>query len=583
MLSPDPARSAARRVGGLLRPHRHRIALAAAFALAGCLLTLAVPLVVQRLVDHAAGRSAFPLPVAAGLLAVAVALQAACGLAATLVMGRVALDVVCRLRRRVYEQLLRAEADAAPGVVLSRLTDDVACVQNLVSAQTVGVLTDLGTAAVAAGWLLWSSPTLFVVAAVAVPLAVLHFRSFSPRIRTGAADVRDRLDGIFVQLKEKIDGAVVVKGHGREAAEEAEFDRRMADAHAPRVRLGRLTVGLATGGQLLAGAGAAAVFLAGVTGVINGRLTPGAVVSAAALTALLFGPLARLADVAGLYEQAVTSAGRLAAIGGQWAEDSGQKSLEAHCPLQRARGHIEFDAVGFGYDPARPVLTDVRLRIEPGERVAVVGPTGSGKSTLLSLLLRFHDPDRGEVRLEGIPLRSLALADLRRQIGLVPQDPVVFRGTLADNIRYGCPEAGMDRVEAAARAAGVDALAARLPHGYQTVIGEGGHPLSAGERQRVAIARAVCLDPPVVLLDEATASLDPLAEAEIQAALAGLLRGRTAVVVAHRLATVRDADQIVVLDGGRVVQSGTHAELIRDAGGLYSRFVARQFELPAAA
>ncbi|MDB5307996.1 MAG: transporter ATP-binding protein [Gemmataceae bacterium] len=582
MPASDHSRSAARLVVGLLRPHRRRVALAAVLTTAGCLSALAIPLLLRWLVDRAAGGTgAVPLPIAVPLLLAALVVQAGCGVGATLLVGRVAIDVACALRRRVYDQLLRVELGVAPGVALSRLTDDVACVQNLITAQTVGVLADLGTAAVVAGWLVWQSPPLFVVAAVVALVAAAHFRYHARRIRAGAADVRGRLDRIFVQLQEKIDGAVVVKGHGREAEEEADFADRMADAHPPRVRLGRLTTGLSVGGQLLGGAGATAVFLAAVSGVIRGDLTPGEAAAVAAFAGLLFGPLARLADVAGVYEQAAASGDRLARL---TALPAGAVA-DPVCPvpLGRARGLIEFDAVGFAYEPGRSVLTDVRLRVEPGERVAVVGPTGCGKSTLLALLLRFHDPAWGEVRVDNVSLRRLALADLRRQIGLVPQDPTVFRGTLADNIRYGCPDADMARVEAAAAAAGVDAIARRLPHGYETVIGAGEAPLSAGERQRVAIARAVCLDPPVVLLDEATANLDPAAEAEVRAALAGLLRGRTAVIVAHRLATVRDADRIVVLDGGRVVQAGRHADLLRETGGLYHRFVARQFGPPAAA
>jgi subfamily B ATP-binding cassette protein MsbA len=245
--------------------------------------------------------------------------------------------------------------------------------------------------------------------------------------------------------------------------------------------------------------------------------------------------------------------------------------------LPRARGLVEFDQVGFGYEPGRPVLWDVRLRVEPGQRVALVGPTGCGKTTLLNLLLRFYDPVWGEIRVDGVPLAQLAVADLRRQIGVVPQEPVIFRGTLADNIRYGAPGADDRRVEGAARAALVHDFARRLPHGYATVVGEGGCKLSQGERQRVAIARALCKDPAPVVPDEATSSLDAAGEALIQAALANLLRGRPSFIIAHRLATVVDADVIVVLDGGEVAQVGTHRELLADRDGLYRQLCLRQF------
>ena len=228
-------------------------------------------------------------------------------------------------------------------------------------------------------------------------------------------------------------------------------------------------------------------------------------------------------------------------------------------------------------------MWDIRLKVKPGMKIALVGPTGCGKSTLVNLLMRFYDPTWGEIRLDGIPIDRIPTRELRRQIGVVLQDPVVFRLSLADNIRYGAADATDQMVEAAARTALVHEFALTLPDGYATVIGEGGHKLSQGERQRLAIARAVCKDPALVILDEATSSLDTASEALIQAALANLLEGRTAFIIAHRLSTIVNADLIVVMDGGLIVQIGTHAQLLANRNGLYRRLCARQFGEPITA
>jgi ABC-type multidrug transport system fused ATPase/permease subunit len=244
---------------------------------------------------------------------------------------------------------------------------------------------------------------------------------------------------------------------------------------------------------------------------------------------------------------------------------------------------VEFDRVGFGYLPGQPVVWDIRLKVRPGQKVALVGPTGCGKSSMVNLLMRFYDPTWGEIRIDGVPIRRVPTRALRQQVGVVLQDPVVFRMSLADNIRYGRPEATDAEVRAAARAALVHPFAEALPEGYETLVGEGGFKLSQGERQRLAIARAVCKDPALVVLDEATSSLDTAGEALIQAALSNLLHGRTAFIVAHRLSTIVDADLIVVMDGGLIVQVGRHADLVSDEDGLYRRLCLRQFGEPGLA
>jgi ABC-type multidrug transport system fused ATPase/permease subunit len=394
------------------------------------------------------------------------------------------------------------------------------------------------------------------------------------QIRATSTIIRVKMDSLFGHLKEKIDGTLVIKAYAREPAEMADFAARLAEVHAPRVREGRLGAAFSNLSGAISGIGTASVFAMGAIEVLHGRMTPGGIVSTAALAALLFGPITRLADLAYIFEQAAASVDRIGEI-----LDREPDVVEPVGPsaIGRARGLVEFDRVGFGYKTGQPVVWDVRLRVEPGMKVALVGPTGCGKSTLVSLLMRFYDPTWGEIRLDGLPIRRLATANLRRQIGVVLQDPVVFRSSLAENIRYGNASATDAEVEAAARATLVHGFATALPEGYATIVGEGGHRLSQGERQRLSIARAFCMDPALVVLDEATSALDRAGEALIQAALANLLRGRTSFIIAHRLSTIVGADLIVVMEGGMVVQMGTHAQLLADDQGLYRRLCAREF------
>jgi ABC-type multidrug transport system fused ATPase/permease subunit len=422
------------------------------------------------------------------------------------------------------------------------------------------------------------------------------------RIRIANTAIREKMDLIFGDLKAKIDGTLVIKTHAREAEEIVEFAGKLDDAHVPRVEESRLGAAFGNISAAISGVGTAAVFAAGAFEVLQGRMTPGGVVSTAALAALIFGPIARLADLAYVFEQASASVDRLGEVLDlepdvrepeperamilPWREKESSPNGRlpgGHSVNGRARGLVEFDRVGFGYRPREPVVWDVRLRIEPGMKVALVGPTGCGKSTLVNLLLRFYDPTWGEIRLDGTSIRNIPTVELRRQIGVVPQDPVVFRLSLADNIRYGVPEASDTQVELAARAALVDSFARALPDGYDTIVGEGGYKLSQGERQRLSIARAVCKDPALVILDEATSSLDTAGEAIIQAALANLLRDRASIIIAHRLSTIVDADLIVVMDGGLIVQMGTHAQLLARSDGLYKRLCEKQFGEPGVA
>jgi ATP-binding cassette, subfamily B, bacterial MsbA len=576
------------RIAGWLAPYRRSMALAFVLTTLAALFNLPVPLLVQELVDRVVtqGRwSALPW-YALGLFLV-FAVQAVLSLGNGLLIGRIGQGVVRDLRHLLYDRLQRLSLtyyDKTPsGAILSRVMDDVGAIQVFVTSQTFTILTDLGTTVAIFALLLARDWRLALVVLAVSPLFAFNFRYYMKRIRATSTIIREKMDLIFGNLKAKLDGTIAIKAYGREAEEIADFAQQLDDAHVPRVRESELGAAFSNLSGAIGGAGTALVFAAGALEVLAGRLTPGGVVSTAALAALVFGPVARLADLAYVFEQTAASVDRLGEIldlEPDVREPRADERAVPHEQAWRVRGQIEFDRVGFGYRPLEPVVWDIRLKVEPGMKIALVGPTGCGKSTLVNLLMRFYDPTWGEIRLDGVPIGRVSTRELRRQVGVVLQDPVVFRQSLADNIRYGAPGASHAQIEAAARAALVHNFALSLPEGYQTLVGEGGYKLSHGERQRLAIARALCKDPALVVLDEATSSLDTASEALIQAALANLLRGRTALCIAHRLSTIVDADLIIVMDGGLIVQKGTHAQLLASKDGLYRRLCARQFGEP---
>ena len=546
---------------------------AAGLATAACLFNLAGPLLVERLLRGAASpERAIDLWPAFAILLATLGAAGAASIGNAYLLGGVGIEIVRDLRSLLYrrlQQLPLSWYDRTPaGAVISRVMDDAAVVQSVTSGQTMSILVDLGTAGGAVLWLGAHSGRLLVVVLCFVPVYALIFRIFTGRIYAGAFAVRHGLDRVFGHLKQKIDGMLVVKATVAEASEVAAFSRQMGELHRPRLGVSWLGVTFSNLCIGVGGIGATVMFAVGAFEVTAGRLTAGEVVVASGLAGLMFGPIARLSDLATLYQQARASLERLCGIldGDPSADPGGNHTTGLLAP---ANGLIEFQNVSFAYQSDRPALQDVSLRIEPGMKVAIVGPTGSGKSTLVNLLLRFYEPTSGIILIDGAPLAEVSAPALRSQFSLVPQDPIIFRGTLAENIRYGSPLATQADIEAAARAARVHDFAVTLPHGYDTIVGEGGLALSQGQRQRVAIARVLCHDPAVVVLDEATSSLDRPNEAAVQEAMSNLFAGRTTITIAHRLATVRGADVIVVLDQGKIVQVGTHQALLADREGLY--------------
>ena len=493
------------------------------------------------------------------------------------ILGLAAQRSITDLRRKLQQHVLRLPVDyfdsTKTGVVVTRVMNDAEGVRNLVGTGLIQLVGGLLTAVIAIGILFYLSSklALIILAAVLFFGAVLYFafKNARPMFKK-RSEANATITG---RLTETISGIRIVKSYKAERHEARVFAE---GAHSLlRLVLGtmRIVSGVSALSTFLAGSVGLVVMVIGGRQVLAGQMTLGDLVTFTLYLGLVIGPVVQIVSIGTQLSEAFAGLERMREVLGEPAEDADDPH-RLHVPV--IRGDVEFQNVGFEYTPGVPVLKDITFTTPAGTSVALVGPSGSGKSTLISLVAAFHRPTSGKICVDGHDLTDVRLDDHRGHIGLVPQDSFLFADSIAANIRLGNPRATKEEVARAARIAHVDEFAEKFADGYETVVGERGVKLSGGQKQRVAIARAIVADPEILILDEATSSLDSESEALIQDGLNQLMKGRTTFVIAHRLSTIRKADQILVLDDGRIIERGTHDELMA-VGGRYRSLYEKQY------
>jgi ABC-type multidrug transport system fused ATPase/permease subunit len=570
---------------GYVRPYTKYLALAVAGGIAKFTVPLLVPQVTRHLLDnvfldaHLTRNQKLHelLLYAGGMMAIFIFIYAPFVYIRHLYSDKAGHRAVFQMRCDLYYRILRMSASFfqrnKTGAILTRLISDIQLAQNLIGTALTNIWMDAIAVVVVLYFLLKIDILTTVVALATFPLYLFCFRRFSDEIRATTRQVQDELSAMSSNAQERISGSVIIRAFAQEQTEKKRFEidsERLFSTNMRRILVQSLNQAI-TG--TLTGVAPLIVICFGGYRVIGGNMTVGELIAVTMYLSPLYLPLQRFSELNVVYANAMAALDRIYEIMDEKPEIV---SAPGAIDLPQIHGEVEFDNVSFAYVQSCPVLQGVAFHVKPGERVALVGPSGSGKTTIVSLIPRFYDVCAGCVRIDGHDVRDVKIEFLRRHIGMVLQDPILFSGTIRESILYGRPSATDAEVMEAAQAANAMEFVTSLPNGFDTEVGERGSALSGGQRQRITIARAFLKDPKILILDEATSNLDPESEHLIQSAMKRLIIGRTTFIIAHRLSTIINADRILVLCAGKVIESGTHHQLIAN-GGLYRDFHRKQF------